>query len=149
MVSATLALVGLMVSLYLWLWKVGLLGRLACGEGACEQVQLSPYAQIGGIPIAAFGVVGYVAILAVSLAGLHGAAAGRRWPTDVVLALSLAGVAFTAYLSYLEAAVIHAWCRWCLGSAAIIVGILGTASVGRVRWRRAGSGERYAPRSGR
>jgi uncharacterized membrane protein len=31
------------------------------------------------------------------------------------------GVVFTAWLNYLEAFVINAWCEWCLGSAAMVV----------------------------
>jgi uncharacterized membrane protein len=134
MASAALALVGLLVSLYLWLWKIGALGALACGDGGCERVQLSPYARIAGIPVAFIGVVGYLAILATSIAGLQEPLIRRRWPTDAIVVLAAIGVAFTAYLTYLEAAVIESWCRWCLVSAAIIVAILGAASVGRVRW---------------
>jgi uncharacterized membrane protein len=37
--------------------------------------------------------------------------------------LSGAGVAFAIYLTYLELFVIHAICRWCVGSAVIITGI--------------------------
>lgn len=134
MASAALALVGLLVSLYLWLWKIGALGALACGDGGCERVQLSPYARIAGIPVAFIGVVGYLAILATSIAGLQEPLIRRRWPTDAIVVLAAIGVAFTAYLTYLEAAVIESWCRWCLVSAAIIVAILGAGSVGRVRW---------------
>lgn len=136
MVSAALALVGLLVSLYLWLWKIGALGALVCGDGACERVQLSPYAQIAGIPVAFFGVVGYLAILAVSLAGLHEPLNRRRWPTDAIVVFSGIGVAFSGYLTYLEAAVIHAWCRWCIVSAVIVAGIFGVAIAGRTRWGR-------------
>ena len=132
MVSAALALVGLLVSLYLWLWKIGALGALVCGDGGCERVQLSPYAQIGGIPVAFLGVVGYLAILAVSLAGLQEPFRHRRWPTDTIVILAAGGVAFSGYLTYLEAAVIHAWCRWCLVSAGIIVTILGASLAGRI-----------------
>lgn len=135
MVSATLALIGLLVSLYLWLWKIGLLGVLACGDGACERVQLSPYAQIAGVPVALLGVLGYLGILGVSLAGLQDGLVPRRWPTDVILVLSGLGVAFSGYLTYLEAAVIEAWCRWCVVSALIIAAIFGSAIAGRVRWR--------------
>jgi uncharacterized membrane protein len=131
MVSATLALVGLLVSLYLWLWKIGVLGALACGDGACERVQLSPYAQIAGIPVAFLGVVGYLAILAASLAGLQERFVNRRWPTDAIVVLASGGVLFTGYLTYLEAAVIHAWCRWCLVSAGIIVAILAAGIAGQ------------------
>jgi uncharacterized membrane protein len=130
MVGAVLALIGLFVSLYLWLWKMGWLGVLACGDGGCETVQLSAWASIFGIPVAFFGVLGYSAMLAVSLAGLHGRAAGRAWPTTALLALSGAGVLFSAYLTYLEAAVIHSWCRWCVASALIVLAIFVVALAG-------------------
>jgi uncharacterized membrane protein len=131
MASAALALVGLLVSLYLWLWKIGAIGVLACGDGACERVQLSPYAQIAGLPVALVGVGGYLAILAVSLTGLQEPFRRHRWPTDAIIALAGIGVAFSAYLTYLEAAVIEAWCRWCIVSAVIIVAILAAGIAGR------------------
>jgi len=28
---------------------------------------------------------------------------------------------FTAWLNYLEAFVLHAWCEWCLGSATMVL----------------------------
>ncbi|MDH3496622.1 MAG: vitamin K epoxide reductase family protein [Gemmatimonadota bacterium] len=133
MIAAVLALVGLFLSLYLWLWKIGVLGVLACGDGACETVQLSEYGELFGVPVAFYGVVGYGAMLAVSLVGLHGAAARQRWPTVGLAALAGVGVAFSGYLTYLEAAVIHAWCRWCIVSAIVVVAILATALAG---WRR-------------
>ncbi|MCH7874644.1 MAG: vitamin K epoxide reductase family protein [Gemmatimonadetes bacterium] len=140
MVSATLALVGFFVALYLWLWKVGLLGALACGDGGCETVQLSEHAVFLGIPVALYGVAGYLAILATSLWGLHGRWATRREPTVVLVVLAGIGLAFTGYLTYLEAAVIDAWCRWCLVSAAIIVAIFVTSVVGMVRSRMVSDG---------
>jgi uncharacterized membrane protein len=131
MVAALLAAVGLFISLYLWLWKIGAIGVLACGEGGCEVVQLSSYGAILGIPVAFFGVVGYGTMLGVSLMGLHGAAE-RTWPTRALFALSAAGVAFTGYLTYVEAAVLHAWCRWCIASAVVVTAIFFTSIVG---WR--------------
>jgi uncharacterized membrane protein len=95
-------------------------------------VQLSPYAQVAGIPVAFLGVVGYLAILVVSLAGLQEPFVRRRWPTDAILVLAGTGVAFSAYLTYLEAAVLQAWCRWCIVSAIIIVAILTAGIAGRV-----------------
>jgi uncharacterized membrane protein len=133
MASAALALVGLLVSLYLWLWKIGTLGVLACGDGACERVQLSRYGAIAGVPVAFFGVVGYLAILGVSLAGLQEPLLRKRWPTQTVLVLAALGVAFSAYLTYLEAAVLRAWCRWCIISAVIITLIFVVAVAGRRR----------------
>ena len=40
-------------------------------------------------------------------------------------------MAFTAYLTYLELFVIHAICRWCVGSAVIIVSVLALAILGQ------------------
>src|SRR6266498_4549179 len=40
-----LALAGLLVSLYLWLYKIGVIGTLQCGTGGCEYVQASRYAE--------------------------------------------------------------------------------------------------------
>ena len=135
MVSGVLALAGFFISLYLWFWKVGLLGALACGDGACETVQLSSYATFLGVPVAFVGVIGYLSILGTSIWGLHGQWAARREPTLVLVALSGVAVAFTGYLTYLEAAVIEAWCRWCLVSAAIIVAIFAAAVAGLVSGR--------------
>ena len=130
MSAAVLALVGLFVSLYLTLWKIGILGTLACGEGGCETVQLSKYGDLFGVPVAAYGVAGYLALLAVSLVGLQPHWVERRGPTLLLAGLAGLGVAFTARLTYLEAAVLHAWCRWCLASAAIITLIFVTALAG-------------------
>ncbi len=133
MVTATLALAGFFVALYLSLWKLGVVGSLACGTGGCEYVQTSPYAVVFGIPVAFYGVAGYVALFAVSLAGLQPGWADRREPTVALVALSGVGLAFTAYLTYVEAAVIHAWCQWCLVSAGIISAIFVASLVGLAR----------------
>ena len=130
MVVATLALIGLIVALYLWLWKLGLMGPLVCGSGECEVVQSSPWAVILGLPVAFYGVVGYLALLVVSLVGLQPKWVDRREPTALLVLLSAMGFAFTGYLTYLEAAVIRAWCRWCLVSAGIITAIFVTSLVG-------------------
>ncbi len=131
MVAATLALAGFFVALYLWLWKLGLVGSLVCGPGGtCEYVQTSPQSVILGLPVALFGVVGYLALFVIGLAGVQPRWSERRGPTVLLALLSGAGVLFSAYLTYLEAAVLHAWCRWCLGSAGIISAIFLTSVVG-------------------
>jgi uncharacterized membrane protein len=120
MAAAVLALIGLLISVYLWLWKIGVLGELVCFDGGCETVQLSEYAYFLGIPVALLGLIGYLAILAVSLVGIQPRWVERREPTLALIALSGLGVAYSAYLTYLEAAVIHAWCQWCVISAVLI-----------------------------
>ena len=134
MATAVLSLVGFLISLYLWLWKLGLLGPIVCVSGGCETVQLSQYSILFGLPVALYGVVGFAAILAVSLVGLQANWLGRRGPTTVLLALALGGVVFAGYLTYIEAALIHAWCQWCVICALLITAILATSLVATIRW---------------
>lgn len=131
---AVLALAGLFVSLYLWLHKLGLIGVLQCGTGGCDTVQASPYASFLGVSVALYGVVGYALLFVVSLVAVQRAnAPHRRLDTALAVAASL-GFLFTMYLTALELFVIHAICRWCIGSAAIITAIA-VLSLGPVRRR--------------
>lgn len=139
-VIAVLALAGLFVALYLYLYKIGVYGELKCGTGGCETVQASPYAMLLGQPVALYGVVGYAALFAVCLVGLHPRFTAQRWPTTLLAVLATLGFAFTAYLTSLEMFVIRAWCRWCLGSAAIITLIWFVALPAAFRSRRTRTG---------
>ena len=120
---ALLALVGFFIALYLWLHQIGVGGELKCGSGGCDTVQTSAWAEQLGIPVAFYGVVGYAAILAVALLGLQPAWLGRRGPIILLAALATGGLLFGGWLTYLELFVIHAICRWCVASAAIITAI--------------------------
>jgi uncharacterized membrane protein len=124
MSAAVLSLLGLFISAYLYLYKIGRVGMLACGAGECETVQQSAWSRFAGLEVALIGFAGYAALLAVSLAGLQPSLATRRWPATLLSVLAGLGVLFTLYLTYLELFVIHAICRWCVGSAVIIVAIL-------------------------
>jgi uncharacterized membrane protein len=129
---ALLALVGFCIALYLWLYKIGIIGQLQCGSGSCEYVQTSPYGMLLGIPVAFYGVVGYALICVLALIGLQPAQLGRSWPTLALAWLSVGGFLFTLYLTAIELFVLHAICRWCVGSAVVMTGIAVTA-VGAVR----------------
>ena len=122
---ALLALVGLFVALYLWLHALGFGGGgpLKCGTGGCDTVQASPYAVLFGVPVAFYGVVGYLAILVAALVALRPAALLEPKWNVLLVGLATVGVLFTAYLTYIELFVIHAICRWCVGSAVIITAI--------------------------
>ncbi len=131
MAVAVLALLGLLSSVYLLLYKLGVVGTLVCGgSGACERVQTSQCAVFLGVPVAAYGVAGFAALLLVALAGL-----GERWaasaaPSWLLVVFSAAGVGFAAYLTYLEVAVIHDICRWCALCALLITAILVVSALG-------------------
>jgi uncharacterized membrane protein len=119
MLTALVALVGLFVALYLWMYKAGFISALACGEGSCETVQLSRWATLMTLPVAAWGVAFYAVVFGVAFALVQ-----DRWAESRRLALTLLlltgwGVVFSAWLTYVELFVIHAICRYCVVSAVI------------------------------
>jgi uncharacterized membrane protein len=131
MTTALLSLAGFFVSLYLYLYKIGRIGTLACGTGGCETVQTSPFSRFLGLEVALYGVVGYLVLLLLSMDTLRRPVA---WTSSrLLLILSGVGLAFTIYLTYLELFVIKAICRWCVGSAIIITLIF---IVALLDWRR-------------
>ncbi|HEU4569844.1 MAG TPA: vitamin K epoxide reductase family protein [Gemmatimonadales bacterium] len=135
MAAAVLSLLGVLLAAYLYLYKIGAIPGLVCGTGGCETVQASPYARFLGVEVALIGVAGYAACLALALVGVGTGAERRHWSDRLLLVATTLGVGFTAWLTYAEAALIHAWCRWCLGSAAIITLLCATAWLG---WRALG-----------
>jgi len=130
---ALLSLAGLFIALYLWLYKIGLIGSLTCGTEGCEVVQTSRYAVFLGLPVALHGVLGYGVLLGASLVGLQPRWLARREPTLALTALATLGMLFTAYLNYLAAFRIHALCRWCVASAVIMTAIWVVAVVAAFR----------------
>jgi uncharacterized membrane protein len=124
MVIAVLALGGVFVSAYLTLYKLGYIGQLSCSMGSCETVQMSKWATFLGLPVAAWGIGYYIAVLATAIAGTLPRFTESRRLSTVLLVLSALGFVFTTYLTSLEAFVIHAYCIYCLGSAVIVTLIL-------------------------
>jgi uncharacterized membrane protein len=119
MFVAVLALSGVLVSVYLTLYSFGMIGDLACGSGGCQTVQNSPWARLLGVPVALIGLVGYAVLFITALLGVQPRFAANTAVPVVLCAGAVIGIAFSAYLTYLEAYVIHAWCQWCVVSAAI------------------------------
>jgi uncharacterized membrane protein len=108
-----LSLAGVGVTLYL-LYARATHTQLACTTGGCETVQESRYAELAGVPVAALGLVGYLAILATTFVR---AEAGRA----AAVALSLSALAFSGYLLAVQLFVLHAVCLWCVVSDAIVL----------------------------
>ena len=121
MLTALVALVGVFVAAYLALFKAGVIGTLACGTGGCETVQLSKWSIFLGFSVALWGVGYYAAVLVLALMQLQERWSASRRVSLAMLLLTGWGVLFTAWLTYLELFVIHAICRWCVGSAVIVV----------------------------
>lgn len=118
---ALISLLGLFLGAYLTLYKFGKIGTLACGVSSCEQVQTSRWSVFLGLPVATWGLGFYALMLALSLLGMQERYAESRGLSLGMLLLAGWGALFTAWLNYLEAFVIHAWCEWCLFSAAMVL----------------------------
>ena len=116
-----LSLIGAIDSGYL-LWKhrrstlltTGSGGSSFCQAGGCDLVSQGEYAEVRGIPVAGFGLGGYLALLMLSVIA---AALGGRGLVGVIFAISGIGVLVSAFLMYLQVAVIGAICSWCVLSA--------------------------------
>jgi vitamin-K-epoxide reductase (warfarin-sensitive) len=81
----------------------------------CDLVNRSQYSVFHGIPVALLGILGYLLIL--SLATVY----REKAETPFILAgVTLAGLGFALYLTYIEAFVLHAWCILCLSSLTLI-----------------------------
>jgi uncharacterized membrane protein len=110
LVLALLDICGLLIASYLSIVELGG-GTPVCGPiRGCEEVALSPYSRISGVPVAVYGVGLSLILLTFAL---------TWWKTDLyglLLAhygLSLVGVLFELYFMYLQLFVIHAVCVWC------------------------------------
>ena len=123
-----LAILGVAIAAYLTIIHYDR-GALVCGLGDCQTVQNSKYAEIVGIPVALLGLGMYLSVVGL---GVLRRLRPERLPllTMTAFTLVLAGAFYAAYLTYLEVAVIHAMCEWCVTSALLTVGILLAEGIG-------------------
>jgi uncharacterized membrane protein len=124
---ALISLLGLFLGAYLTLYKFGYIGSLVCNVSSCEQVQTSRWSMFVGLPVATWGLGFYVVMLVLSLAGMQPSFEDSRAISQALLAMASVGLVFTAWLNYLEAFVINAWCEWCVASALMVVALFAFA----------------------
>jgi uncharacterized membrane protein len=116
-----LCLAGLGVAGYLAYVETQLVEALCGPVGDCNTVQSSPYARLFGIlPVGVLGMFGYLAILAGWLYPRLRDDRLALYAPRLVLGMTIFGVLYSIYLTYLEIFVIRAVCMWCLSSAAIV-----------------------------
>jgi uncharacterized membrane protein len=92
-----------------------------CDFGAnfnCDMVNRSIYSEVGGVPVAFIGVLGYCGLLSLAIFYL------RKEDVPVLQLMgSLAGLTFALYLTYIEGFVLAVWCVLCLTSLGLISAI--------------------------
>lgn len=113
------ALVGIGISIYMTIFKLTDNSALCLGNGGCSVVNASRYSAIYGIPLGVFGVVGYAAI-ALTLWFEKRHPLLQAYGNMLAMGMALAGVLYSAYLTYLEIYVIRAICPFCVASAIAI-----------------------------
>lgn len=104
---------------------------LVCATSGCETVQRSRYAELLGIPVALFGFATYVVLFASSLTRRTAAVA-------VGAGLALTAFVFALYLAYVQVAVLHAICMWCVAADSLTILIAAAAVLRLVRSREGG-----------
>jgi uncharacterized membrane protein len=113
-IAAVISLAGLADATYLTVTH--LTGDdLVCGSSwGCSAVLGSVYASVAGIPTAAFGALAYFVAFSSATLAAFGYARARALLMLVVMAMFGA----TLWLLYLQAFILHAFCPFCLLSAA-------------------------------
>lgn len=143
MALVLLSLVGVFIAAYLTLHRFGYIGTLQCSVvGGCETVQASAYAFFPprtvvtwGISVALIGLLGYLTLFVVGLLGLQPRYLESPVVARLLVVLSGAALAFSLWLTYVEAAILEAWCQWCVVSA-ILIGLIFLLSLPELRRSR-------------
>lgn len=118
-----LAVPGLLVAYYLWLFHEGSLVASCTGSGWDDCGRVSgpdaPYSSIGPVPVALIGFIGYAIIFLVIWL--------KEWLPwlddnlpELLVAFTGLGFLFSLALTLLELFVIQAICRYCVVSAVIM-----------------------------
>lgn len=114
LIAAVVALLGIADSVYLTIHHYTAEPVPCSILTGCEQVLTSRYAEMFGVPTAAYGIAAYLTAFVLAL--LTGFVSRSWW--NMFGAVVTVMVGFTAYFLYLQAFVIEAFCQFCLISAA-------------------------------
>lgn len=87
----------------------------------CETVLTSKYSMIGPIPVSLTGTLFYLAVIAVCLLILTNP---KKLLLNAFYGLSAVGFVVSLVLIYIQAALLHAFCQYCLLSEITSTGLL-------------------------
>ncbi|HSP45349.1 MAG TPA: vitamin K epoxide reductase family protein [Chthoniobacterales bacterium] len=120
-VAGLFCLVGLADATYLTV--LALIGETAAcgGQAGCSEVLGSVYSKVAGIPVAAFGVAGYFTAFTFAIFAAFDYPRARKFFAVTVGLL----FAVTLWFLYVQMFLLHAFCRYCLFSAAIVFLLMG------------------------
>jgi uncharacterized membrane protein len=115
-IVALVSLAGLADATYLTVQALTGETMVCGGSPDCFKVLGSPYARIGGVPLALVGAIAYFSVFSFAILAAFGYARVRRFLLFAVWSM----FAVTLWLLYTQAFILHAFCRYCLFSAAMV-----------------------------
>lgn len=118
---AFLSLIGLADSIYLTVKHLTGQNVQCTISSGCEVVLGSAYATLFGYPLAALGALAYFTAFSLATLAAFGYRSTRTFLMIVVAVMTL----MTIRLLYVQAFVLHAYCEFCLLSAAITLSLAG------------------------
>lgn len=116
----TFVIIGLVVAVYMTIFKATGNKAMCLGSGACSTVTSSRYSVINGIDVPVIGVIGNVALLAVLIFEKRNSFFQKNGSL-LFFALSLAGFLFTLWLIYLEIFILKALCPFCVTAQTMMI----------------------------
>jgi uncharacterized membrane protein len=119
--SLVLVVVGIIIAGYLSYTKLANTSTI-CVEGDafnCDAVNNSAYSKVAGIPIAYLGLATYLFIGALLLLE-NRVAFLQEYGIMLLFGVTLFGFMYSMYLVYVQAAILKAFCVWCLGHETVI-----------------------------
>ena len=103
----------------------------------CGAVNRGPYSVFYGVPVALIGILGYSFLFVME--GL------KKW--RIMAAASVGALAFSLYLTHIEASILQTWCEYCVGSLITISLITLLAIIQLTVQRRKAAPKRELPAS--
>lgn len=128
--SLVLVVIGIIISGYLSYTKL-MNTSVICAEGDsfnCDAVTSSAYGKIAGIPIAYLGLAAYLVIGGLLLLQ-NRIAFLQEYGIMLLFGVTLFGFMYSMYLIYVQAAILKAFCVWCLGHEIVITLLFVLSSV--------------------
>ena len=114
-ITVTLAIIGLLVSIYMTIYKITSNDNMCVGSKDCSVVNASKYSEVNGIPVALVGAFGYSALLGVLWLERKNKF-GKENGSMIFFGISLSRFFFTLWLIYVEVALLKAYCPFCIAS---------------------------------
>ncbi len=123
-----LSLLGILMAIYVLQSFLRQSSIVCLTGGGCEAVQKSNVSYPFGIPVPAFGLAGYALLATFSLLRTF---EDKKAYSSIILGVSIFGICFVTWFTFMEIFVIKGICSWCLLSAVNMYIVFALTMIGR------------------